>query len=150
MTTSIQTNTVFDALLVSLPKAAEYHHDDTVPPAAILWTDEKREWERLVPRLRMVLPHFLVFGPCDRANRTGPAIWLRSVIADRIPDVSIASGTVPIIYLPGVSRATIRATEECPVELKPLAEPENGTSLKTGRQSSPTAQPARQRDSPTP
>ena len=29
-----------------------------VSPAAILWTDEKREWERLVPRLRMVMPHF--------------------------------------------------------------------------------------------
>jgi hypothetical protein len=29
---------------------------------------------------------------------------------------------VPIIYLPGVSRATLRATEECPHELKPLAE----------------------------
>ena len=27
-----------------------------------------------------------------------------------------------IIYLPGVSRATLRATEDCPQELKPLAE----------------------------
>ena len=33
-----------------------------------------------------------------------------------------APGTVPIIYLPGVSRATLRATEDCPNELKPLAE----------------------------
>jgi hypothetical protein len=29
---------------------------------------------------------------------------------------------VPILYLPGVSRATLRATEDCPDELKPLAE----------------------------
>ena len=29
---------------------------------------------------------------------------------------------MPILYLPGVSRATLRATEECPNELKPLAE----------------------------
>ena len=29
---------------------------------------------------------------------------------------------MPIIYLPGVSRATLRATEDCPHELKPLAE----------------------------
>jgi hypothetical protein len=116
------TGSVFDALLASLQKAADYHHDDTVPPAAILWPDEKREWERIVPRLRMVLPQFLVFGPYDQANRAGPAIWLRCVIAGKIPEISIPAGTVPIIYLPGVSRATIRATEECPQELKPLAE----------------------------
>ena len=112
----------FRRLLASLQKAADYNHDDMVPPAAILWTDEKREWERLVPRLRMVLPQFLVFGPYDTANRTGPAIWLRCVLAGRIPETPIPTGSVPIIYLPGVSRATIRATEECPQELKPLAE----------------------------
>ena len=83
---------VFDALLASLQKAADYHRDDTVPPAAILWPDEKREWERLVPRLRMVLPHFLVFGPYDQANRTGPAIWLRCVLAGKVPDVTCPSG----------------------------------------------------------
>lgn len=114
--------TVFDAILSSLQAAADYHKDDVVQPAAILWTDERREWERLVPRLRMVLPHFLVFGPYDKANRTGPAIWLRCVLAGKIPEASIPSGCVPIIYLPGVSRATLRATEECPQELKPLAE----------------------------
>jgi len=113
---------VFDALLASLQKAAEYHRDDAVPPAAILWPDEKREWERLVARLRMVLPQFLVFGPYDQANRTGPAIWLRSVLASKIPAVTWPKDAVPIIYLPGVSRATVRATEECPNDLKPLAE----------------------------
>ncbi len=116
------TGSVFDALLASLQKAADYHRDDTVPPAAILWPDEKREWERIVPRLRMVLPQFLVFGPYDQANRTGPAIWLRCVLAEKIPEVNSPAGSVPIIYLPGVSRATIRATDECPQELKPLAE----------------------------
>lgn len=113
---------VFDALLASLQKAGEYHRDDVVPPTAILWPDEKREWERIVPRLRMVLPQFLVFGPYDKANRTGPAIWLRCVLAEKIPETNLPSGSVPVIYLPGVSRATIRATEECPQELKPLAE----------------------------
>jgi hypothetical protein len=114
--------TVFDALLASLQTAAEYHRDDAVRPAAILWPDEKREWERLVPRLRMVLPHFLVFGPYDQANRTGPAIWLRCVLAGKVPDVTWTGGSVPIVYLPGVSRATLRATEQCPNDLKPLAE----------------------------
>jgi hypothetical protein len=122
MSSTLTGGTVFDALLASLLKAAEYHRDDAVPPAAILWPDEKREWERLMPRLRMVLPHFLVFGPYDKANRTGPAIWLRCVLSGKIPDVAWPAGSVPIIYLPGVSRATLRATEECPNDLKPLAE----------------------------
>ena len=114
--------TVLDSLLASLQKAADYNRDDTVPPAAVLWPDEKREWEKLVPRLRAVLPQFLIFGPYDAAHRSGPAIWLRCVLAGKIADVALPTGTVPIIYLPGVSRATLRATEDCPHELKPLAE----------------------------
>jgi hypothetical protein len=114
--------TVFDSLLSALQKAADYNRDDTVRPAAVLWPDEKREWERLAPRLQAVLPHFFVFGPYDAANRTGPAIWLRCVLAGKIPDAVVPAGTTPILYLPGVSRSTLRATEDCPNELKPLAE----------------------------
>jgi len=114
--------TVLDSLLASLQKAADYNRDDTVPPAAVLWPDEKRESEKLVPRLRSVLPQLLIFGPYDTAHRSGPAIWLCCVLAGKIADVTLPAGTVPIIYLPGVSRATLRATEECPHDLKPLAE----------------------------
>lgn len=114
--------TVFDSLLAALQKAADYNRDDTVPPAAILWPDEKREWEKLAPRFRAVLPQFLTFGPYDATHRTGPAIWLRCVLAGKIESAAIPNGVVPIIYLPGVSRATLRATEDCPQDLKPLAE----------------------------
>ena len=38
------------------------------------------------------------------------------------PRRPLAAGAVPIIYLPGVGRATLRATDECPPELRPLAE----------------------------
>src|SRR5437764_11962680 len=100
--------TVFDALLASLQKAADYNRDDTVRPVAVLWPDEKREWERLAARLRAVLPHFFVFGPSDAANRTGPAIWLRCVLAGKISDAVVPAGTAPIFYLPGVSRAVFR------------------------------------------
>jgi hypothetical protein len=114
--------TVFDSLLGALQKAVDYNQNDTVPPAAVIWPDEKREWEKLVPRLRAVLPQFLTFGPYDATHRSGPAIWLRCVLAGKIAGVMLPTGTVPIIYLPGVSRATLRATEECPLELRPLAE----------------------------
>jgi hypothetical protein len=120
--TDVTTQTVFDAVIASLKCAAAYNRDDMARPAAILWPDEKREWESLIPRLRMVLPQFLIFAPYDKANRSGPAIWLRCVLAGRIPDVTWAPEDVPIIYLPGVSRPTLRATEEYPAELRPLAE----------------------------
>ncbi len=124
MTTAIEqaTGTVLDALLASIQKAADHNVNDTVAPAAVLWTGEKKEWDRLVPRLRVLLPHFLVFGPCDKANRAGPAIWLRCVLAGKVPEITWAPGTVPIIYLPGVGRSAFRHPEDCPNELKPLFE----------------------------
>ena len=115
--------TVFDALLASLQKAADYNRDDTVPPAAVLWPDEKREWERLVRAapggaaslLRSSAP---TTPPTAPARRSGcGACW-----PGRFADAAGPAGTAPIIYLPGVSRATLRATEDCPHELKPLAE----------------------------
>ena len=114
--------TVLDAVLRSITNAAEYNSDDAVCPVAVLWPDEKKEWERIVPRLREAIPHFFVFGPYDKDNRSGPAIWLRCVLSGQIPDVQIPKGAIPVLYLPGVSRSTLRATEECPAELKPLAE----------------------------
>ncbi|MGA7496257.1 MAG: hypothetical protein WBX00_05950 [Isosphaeraceae bacterium] len=91
-------------------------------PAVVLWTDEKREWEALVPRFRQALPNFFIFGPYNAANRTGPAIWLRCVMSGKVAEISWPPTAVPILYLPGLSRVTLRATEECPNELKPLAE----------------------------
>jgi hypothetical protein len=117
-----QPGTVFDALLTALRNSAAYNKGDVVPPAAILWTDEKREFERLLPRLRLMLPHLLTFGSYDVTTRTGPAIWLRCVLAARFPELSFPPDAIPIIYMPGVSRPTLRATDECPPELRPIAE----------------------------
>ena len=114
--------TVFDDLIDSLRKASVFNKDDVVPPAAVLWTDEKREFERLLPRLRLASPNVLTLGPYDPPTRTGPAIWLRCALAGRLTDFSLPSDAVPVIYLPGVSRPTMRATDECPPELRPLAE----------------------------
>jgi hypothetical protein len=115
-------STVLNSLLASIWKAAEYNRDDVVPPAVILWPDEKREWERLLPRLRMELPHLLTFGPYGKDNQTGPALWVRCVLAGQVPGITWSADTIPVLYLPGVSRPTLRATEDCPPELRPLAE----------------------------
>ena len=56
---------------------------DVERPAAILWSEERRKWESLIPRLRVVLLQFLIFGPYDKTKRSGPAIWLRCVLQTR-------------------------------------------------------------------
>ncbi len=114
--------TLFDTLQASIKKAADYNRDDVARPAVILWPDEKREWERLLPRMLLALPQLLTFGIYDPATRSGPAIWLRSVLAGKIPALSLPSDLVPVIYLPGVSRAALRACDDCPAALRPLAE----------------------------
>src|SRR6185503_21099702 len=103
---------IIDAVIDALLSAAAYNRDDAVAPAAILWPDEKREWEKLLPLLRDRLPQLLVLGGYVKESRTGPAIWLRCVLAGKIPETGVPQGTVPILYLPGVSRGTLRATEE--------------------------------------
>jgi hypothetical protein len=116
------TGTVIDALLVSLRAASQYDKNDQAPPAVVLWPDKDQQWCPLLPRLRLVLPQLLTFGDYDPATKTGPAIWLRPMVARALPEADWPEGAVPILYLPGVSRNDLRAVEQCPAALQPLAE----------------------------
>ena len=73
------------------------------------------------------MPELLTLGDYGAEKRTGPAIWLRCVIepavrAEKFPDFAWPTSAVPVIYMPGVSRQTLRAVEECSDALKPLVE----------------------------
>jgi len=118
---------LLEAVRSSLAHAGRYNPGDVVPPAAVLWTDTDGQWRPAVEQLRGLMPELLTLGEYDAATRTGPAIWLRCVIepavrADKFPGLAWPAGTVPVIYMPGVSRQTLRAVEECPDALKPLVE----------------------------
>ncbi len=120
-------NTLLEAVRASLEHAARYNPGDVVAPAAVLWTDADGQWRPVVEQLRGLMPELLTLGDYDAATRTGPSIWLRCVIepvvrADTFPALAWPAGTVPVIYMPGVSRQTLRAVEECPDALKPLVE----------------------------
>lgn len=91
-------------------------------PVALLWADADKQWAALVARLQTALPHLFVLGGYDAAKRTGPAIWLRCVVDRVLEDVALEPGVVPILYLPGVARQSLRAGDECPRELQPLVE----------------------------
>jgi len=115
------TNTFFNAFLAALRHASLYNTGDQTPPAAVLWTDKDRQWEPLLPRLRAEVP-LLTLGPYDPSARTGPAIWLRCMIARTLAEADWPQDATPILYLPSVSRQDLRAVAECPQALKPLAE----------------------------
>jgi hypothetical protein len=115
-------DTFFQSFLHALERAGAYNQQVEVAPAAILWTDKESQWQALLPRLREALPSLLTLGDYEPATRTGPAIWLRCMIARTLPEATWPESTIPIIYLPGVSRQELRAVEECPAALQPLAE----------------------------
>ncbi|MDQ3509314.1 MAG: BREX-1 system phosphatase PglZ type B [Actinomycetota bacterium] len=113
--------TVRDALLAALKNAARHNRSDAVAPAAVLWVDRERHWEKVIAGLREDAP-ILTLGDYDPENFTGPAIWLRCAIAGTLPDDFGAGEGVPVLYLPDVGRADLRAVENCPKHLRPLAE----------------------------
>ncbi len=119
--------TLLEAVRASLVHAARYNPGDVVAPAAVLWTDADGQWEPVVEQLRGLMPELLTLGEHNADTRTGPAIWLRTVIepavrAETFPDLAWPADAAPVIYMPGVSRQTLRAVEECPDALKPMVE----------------------------
>lgn len=112
--------TVLDRLAELLAKAAAGNSQTAAAAVAVLWTDKDRQWEFAIERLQKAMPQLLKRGDFDVERRTGPAIWLKCAIAGVLPGVQLQG--VPIVYLPGVSRAELRAIESCPRDLQPLAE----------------------------
>jgi len=106
----------------SCRSAAIYNPEAQVAPACIIWTDKERQWEAIIPRLKIEMPELLSLGDYAPDKRNGPAIWLRCVIAEKVSDCVIPHDKTPVFYLPGVSRQDLRAVESCPDYLKPLAE----------------------------
>jgi len=114
--------TFINALTKSLKLAPTFNPADQIAPVAVIWTDEARQWEPLIPRLIDAGLPILTLGAYDPDRRTGPAIWLRCMVARKLPTVDWPEDTCPIIYLPGISRQNLRAIETTSEELKPIAE----------------------------
>lgn len=114
-------DTLLDALTTSLT-AATRSPDGVAEPVALLWTDADGQWRPLLPALQKALTHLYVLGDYAPQARTGPAIWLKCIVDRTLPDVSPPPRTVPILYLPGVSRQDLRAGGDCPDLFQPLVE----------------------------
>ncbi|NEX20186.1 hypothetical protein G3480_07645 [Thiorhodococcus mannitoliphagus] len=55
-----------------------------------------------------MIPELLVLGDHAPAERRGPAIWIKCMLARTLEEADWPTTAVPIIYLPGVSRADLR------------------------------------------
>ena len=104
-------------------QARRYNPALEAKPIAILWTDEKREWEAVLPSLKEALPELHSLGAHAPDDRSGPGIWLRMVADGQAGQAS--EGETPILYLPGVGngqlRTDLRGLKNDP-QLAPLAE----------------------------
>ena len=78
--------TFLERLTQTLRTASVYNANDQMPPVCILWTDSDAQWQALFPALAGQLSIFQL-GEYDPESRTGPAYWLRCVIAGMFPDI---------------------------------------------------------------
>jgi hypothetical protein len=111
--------TVLDVLVDRLGDAFASNENVYTPPVALLFPDEAEQWSSITERLREHLP-LLTLGDYEPAVGSGPAYWIRCVVAGNI-DVDLPKGR-PVIYMPGVARGDLRAIEACPAHLAPIAE----------------------------
>ena len=109
------------AVEASLLAATRHYAGVEERPAAVLWTDADGQWQPVVKKLREWLPQLVAHGAYDVTERTGPAVWLKCIVGRTI-DLGLGKEVVPIVYLPNISRQTLRAAADCPPLLQPLVE----------------------------
>ncbi|BDI07219.1 BREX-1 system phosphatase PglZ type B [Sphaerotilus microaerophilus] len=107
-------------LAEALQSAAKVNRSLMTAPAAVLWADPDRQWQKVIPSLAECVPGLLTLGDYEPGANRGPSIWLKAVVGGAIP--LLKPGALPVIYLPGISKADLRAIESCPRDLQPLAE----------------------------
>lgn len=110
--------TVLDRLVVALDRSMDFDPNVVAAPIAILWPDESRQWETALSELQQ-RRCVVRYGTFDASQHQGPAYWLRCVIAATVDLAGLCEG-VPTIYLPGISRDTLRALDTVAPELAPL------------------------------
>lgn len=116
-TTATQLGTSLAAAVLA---AAKGNSHTATTAAAVLWPDKEGQWLAALPALKRLMPSLCELGEYNPGQRRGPAVWLKCAIAGSLPEVQLDG--IPVVYLPGVSRAELRAIESCPRDLQPLAE----------------------------
>lgn len=112
--------TFLELVCRSIRTCVRYDPVVETPPVAILWFDPHREWEPILPLIRKQLA-ILTLGEYIPEERSGPAIWIRCMLARDLDD-RISPGSAPVIYFPGIDDKNFLYEEKRPDELQPLTE----------------------------
>ena len=104
-------------------KQAENHNSNLmVRPEVILWPDPENQWTEVIDVLQNDLPHLLIYGGYEPSKKQGASIWIKCMVARMLPEANWDAVTIPIIYLPGISKNDFRNVEEAGLNLQPLIE----------------------------
>jgi len=107
-------------LAEAIMSAAKVNRSLMAAPAAVLWPDPDRQWQKVIPAISDVVPNLLSLGDYEPEAKRGPSIWLKTMVGGA--EHALKPGVVPVVYLPGVGKTDLRAIESCPRNLQPLAE----------------------------
>lgn len=114
--------TIYDKVIQALKQAQNHNSHLMVRPEVILWPDAENQWVDIIALLQNDLPQLLVYGTYEPTARTGPAIWIKCMLAKVLPEADWGIDVIPIIYLPGISKADLRNIENAVFNFQPLIE----------------------------
>ena len=113
---------LYDKVVQALQKASNHNSNVMVRPEVILWPDPENQWVDVIDVLQAHFPHLLIYGPYDPGKRQGPAIWLKCMVAQALPEAVWEAEAIPILYLPGVAKDHLRNVESAVFNFQPLLE----------------------------
>lgn len=111
---SRDTVTILEKLMEHIRRAAVYNRHDLAAPIVILWPDGECLWKKIIPILLDAMPELLVLDESICNLRSGPATQIRYLLSRS------ATGTTPVVYMPGVSRLVFRGAAGFPQKARHL------------------------------
>jgi hypothetical protein len=99
----------------------------------VLWPDPDKQWLAIIEMLQQEMPELLVLGDYNPEKRTGPAIWLKCMVEQTLPQANWDESVVPVIYLPGISKNNLKNLQNADPPVAPLMEYQYTGTLWTHR-----------------
>lgn len=115
-------SSLLDHIKSSIANAKLFNSSQTLAPNVILWPDPENQWLSIIDTLRVEIPAFLTLGQFRPEAKQGPAIWIKCMVNKALPEAEWVEDEIPVIYLPGVSKADFKNIEEAATALQPLME----------------------------
>ena len=113
---------IYDKVVQALNQAKQHNGNIMVKPEVILWPDPELQWGAVIPVLQETFPALLIYGAYDQSKKQGPAIWLKCMIAQALPEANWGITETPIIYLPGISKNDLKNIHNAGLDFQPLIE----------------------------